>query len=444
MNEDLEIEISEDAVLQIPKKLYFQKIESCTLAIASQKANWIAMFNEEQEKILKLLIQQYTLKEILKVSNEEDFNFLISQIIDRNFFESQSINFNSPQNEALYIYLTNNCNLACRHCYMNSGKPKINELQKEDWFKIILDAVNNGIKSITFTGGEVLKYDNWFEVVKFSKDKGLTVTILTNGILWDEEKIKKVKNYIDEVQISLDGTNEELNSIVRGKGNFNQALENIKIFVKEGVKTVVATTPTLENIKEVEKNYLIFAQNLLKELNSENLYFKISQKLLNGRKVNALIKEQAKEYFKITDKLANELYPNYTVRNFINNMSADNGFKNCGYGGISISSDGNFYLCNRIENLQALGNKDEDFESLVKKANFYYEISSVDNVLPCKFCEIKYICGGGCRIDDFKFKGNHKKIDLEKNLIRFECNQDYKDKIYRKMLNAIKFTYEIF
>lgn len=91
---------------------------------------------------------------------------------------------------------------------MYSGKPKINELEKEEWIRIIKNAKNNGITAITFTGGEVLQYKDWFEVVKFAKENNMTVTLLTNGVLWDKDIIEKSKIYIDEVQISLDGTNE--------------------------------------------------------------------------------------------------------------------------------------------------------------------------------------------------------------------------------------------
>lgn len=443
MKEELEIELTEDTILDLPQNLFYQKIENALLVISQDTANWVALFNDKQEKIFSLLNDKKTLKEVVEITNEEDFNFVISQIIDREFLNNQQIEFNEPHNEGLYIYLTNDCNLCCSHCYMYSGKSKIDELEKDEWFKIIDNAKSCGIKSITFTGGEVLQYKDWLEIIKFTKAKGMTVTILTNGVLWDKDKIEQSKNYIDEVQISLDGTNEQINSIVRGSENFIKALENVKLFVKAGVKTVVATTPILSNIKEIEKTYINFARGLLGELNSENLYFKISQKLITGRKVNALIKEKAKEYSSITNKLANTLYPNYSIRNFINNMPKGRGMKNCGYGGISISCDGKFYICNRVEDLEPIATKEEDFKKIIRDANYYYEWSSVDNVLPCMSCDIKYVCGGGCRIDEYHYRGNHDKIEKYQPLIKISCDEEYKNNIYRKLIGSIKYTYEI-
>lgn len=444
MEEILEIELTENTILDLPQNLFYNRINNYLLVISQNTANWIGLFNEEQERIFGLLYEKHTLGEVAQLSNnEEDFNFIVSQIVDKNFISTQSVKFNVPHNEGLYIYLTNDCNLSCTHCYMYSGKPKINELEKEEWIRIIKNAKNNGITAITFTGGEVLQYKDWFEVVKFAKENNMTVTLLTNGVLWDKDIIEKSKIYIDEVQISLDGTNENQNAIVRGKENFQKALKNVKLFVKAGIKTVVATTPTLDNVKEIEKNYISFAKELLNELQSEHLYFKISQKLITGRKVKALIQDKAKEYSTITRNLANTLYPNSDIRNFINNMGIGTGLKNCGYGGISISSDGKFFLCNRVEDIEPIATNKDDFKAIIKKANYYYEWSSVDNVMPCMSCELKYICGGGCRIDEHHFAGKQSEVTELQPLIKIDCTQEYKNSIYEKMLGSIKYTYQV-
>jgi len=444
MEEILEIELTENAILDLPQNLFYNRINNYLLVISQNTANWIGLFNKEQEKIFGLLYEKYTLGKVSELSNsEEDFNFVISQIIDRDFNDTQKVEFNAPHNEGLYIYLTNDCNLACTHCYMYSGKPKIDELPKEAWFKIIENAKESGISAITFTGGEVLQYKDWFEIIKFAKEKDMSITLLTNGVLWDKEKIEKSKQYIDEVQISLDGTDENQNAIVRGKDNFLKALDNVKLFVKAGVKTVIATTPTLDNVKDINKTYINFAKELLHELQSEHLYFKISQKLITGRKVEALILDKAKEYSAITRNLANTLYPNSDIKNFINNMEIGTGLKNCGYGGISISSDGKFFLCNRIEDIEPIATNKDDFKTVLKNANYYYQWSSVDNVMPCMSCEIKYICGGGCRIDEYHFAGKQSEITEIQPLIKIDCTDEYKNSIYEKMIGSIKYTYQV-
>lgn len=159
MEEILEIELTENTILDLPQNLFYNRINNYLLVISQNTANWIGLFNEEQERIFGLLYEKHTLGEVAQLSNnEEDFNFIVSQIVDKNFISTQSVKFNVPHNEGLYIYLTNDCNLSCTHCYMYSGKPKINELEKEEWIRIIKNAKNNGITAITFTGGEVSQY----------------------------------------------------------------------------------------------------------------------------------------------------------------------------------------------------------------------------------------------------------------------------------------------
>ena len=107
LKEEVEIELTGDTILNLPHNLFYQNIENELLVISQNTANWIVLFNDEQKKILNLLINKHTLQEISEITNNEDFNFVISQIIDRDFLENQPIEFNLPQNEGLYIYLLN-------------------------------------------------------------------------------------------------------------------------------------------------------------------------------------------------------------------------------------------------------------------------------------------------------------------------------------------------
>ncbi len=161
---------------------------------------------------------------------------------------------------------------------------------------------------------------------------------------------------------------------------------------------------------------------------------------MEGRNVK-ISDEDSETYKKITQEIAESLYPNYSVENFINNLS-DGGFKNCGYGGLSVSSNGDFFLCNRILELKPIGNINTPFSSIIKKAKYFYEITSVDNVEVCKDCELKYICGGGCRIDEYEFEGIHTKIQ-NGTLLRKKkkCPDSLKQKYYNQMIKAIKFIY---
>ena len=60
----------------------------------------------------------------------------------------------------------------------------------------------------------------------------------------------------------------------------------------------------------------------------------------------------------------------------------------------------------------------------------------MDNTFECKDCEIRYICGGGCRL---KYDGI-KDADLHEGEWHYIC--DGKDIIYDKMILSNEFFFE--
>lgn len=68
MEEVVEVELIEDAILDLPQDLFYKRINGYLLVISQNSANWIVLFNKEQEKIFRLLYEKYTLGEILELS----------------------------------------------------------------------------------------------------------------------------------------------------------------------------------------------------------------------------------------------------------------------------------------------------------------------------------------------------------------------------------------
>ncbi|SLM28776.1 Putative Fe-S oxidoreductase (fragment) [Desulfamplus magnetovallimortis] len=325
---------------------------------------------------------------------------------------------------------------------MFSGNKKGNELSINDWKKIIDNFKNAGGKSITFTGGEVLMYEDWAKVIRYTKEQGFSVTILSNGTLWNQEAINEATKYIDEIQISLDGISEKTNAMIRGAGNFDTAIQTAISFANQNVKTKITTTPTMDNIHLIKDDYVNFSKKILKRVEQKGvIHFKIAQKLLEGREVK-ITESEMQEYQKITDKIAKSLYPKYSVENFMSNLLYG-AIKNCGYGGLSVSSNGEFFLCNRVLEIESIGNIDTPFSVIINKARHFYEMTCVDNVEECNDCELKYICGGGCRIDEYKFAGIHTKIKVGELLRKKKkCPPSFKQSYYDKMIQSIEFIYD--
>ncbi len=151
--------------------------------------------------------------------------------------------------------ITYACNLKCKHCYSNSGKPLKNELSTEEVIKIIDKIDRASVPVLAFSGGEPLIRKDIFEITRYAHDKGIYTAVATNGTLITEDKAKEMKKSgIEFVQISLDGASPKTHDSFRGiDGVFKKTINGIKNCVNEGFFVNIATTMTKYNFKEVPR-----------------------------------------------------------------------------------------------------------------------------------------------------------------------------------------------
>jgi len=151
--------------------------------------------------------------------------------------------------------ITYACNLKCKHCYANAGKRLSDELTTKEAKHVIdkLDKVS--VPILAFSGGEPLVRKDIFQLTKYAHDKGIYISIATNGTLITKEKAKKMKKAgVGFVQISLDGASPKTHDSFRGiNGVFDKTIKGIKNCVKENLWVNVATTATKHNYKEISK-----------------------------------------------------------------------------------------------------------------------------------------------------------------------------------------------
>lgn len=149
--------------------------------------------------------------------------------------------------------ITNKCNYKCKHCYSNSDYcNKANILTLEEIKKIIDDLKAMNVPVILLSGGEPLMREDIFEIIKIIRDKGIRVSLSTNGSLIDEKKALKLKELgVSYVGISIDGR-EEINDRFRGvKGAFQNSMRGIENCHKAGVKVGLRFTLQKNNYKDV-------------------------------------------------------------------------------------------------------------------------------------------------------------------------------------------------
>ena len=440
-------ELDYDDILHFPKEIVVEKINKFYLVIAVQTANWIVLYNSRQIDFLNMLRSGKCVGDVIEtVDSEEvmgDLKIVLAAIFARKF---AGVNGEVTREylegyKMLNIYITNACNLKCKHCFMLSGKKLENELTLEDWMKVLTSFKENGGEFVTFSGGEPLMFKNFPQIISHAHDLGLKSTVLSNGLLWSDKLIYELAPFIDEIQFSLDGVDEETNSMVRGSGHFEKVVDTIVKFANAGVKTSVATTFTYDNLNENTQTRYKNLVDLIKEKTSgKDVFFKLSKKLLPGRDVHFTAEENEK-YSAIIKDIEKHVDENADYENFLAGHTANLVAINCGLGGISVSSDGNVYFCNRINEMESFGNVTEKPMSFfMEKGKEIHLATSVENVIPCKDCELRYICDGGCRIDDFDFAGKIQSSALPYHQI--SCNDEKKNKLKIRMIDSFNYFYK--
>lgn len=153
--------------------------------------------------------------------------------------------------------VTNECSLRCKHCSSASTTRLKEELTRREIETMIDDLYEAGLIHLGISGGEPFLRKELFDIVRYAFNKGLDVSISTNGTTITRKIVKDLTNLNQEgslrLQVSLDGATEETNDKIRGNGVFKKAIQTLKMFLENGLNVSLGFTPNRWNIHEVEQ-----------------------------------------------------------------------------------------------------------------------------------------------------------------------------------------------
>lgn len=165
----------------------------------------------------------------------------------------------------VHIGLSYNCNLKCKHCFVDVKNDKMSISDCLDVIDILLQ---EGLFVAVYTYGEPLLWPSFFDLVKSVKKRNIIQVLMTNGTLIDDNIAIQLKaSGINMVYVSIDSCSEEKHDKNRGMlGTFKKAINAIEQLNKIGIKTGVATTVTLDNCNELEEIYNYFTKYEIQEI----------------------------------------------------------------------------------------------------------------------------------------------------------------------------------
>ena len=108
------------------------------------------------------------------------------------------------------LHILEVCNFRCRQCFSKFGTEKL--LPVKDWEKIVDNCIAGAdVAEFNIAGGEPMLYPGLVELVQYIRDKGVKVSLITNGSLMNEEWIKNYAGMFETIGFSVDSINDETN-----------------------------------------------------------------------------------------------------------------------------------------------------------------------------------------------------------------------------------------
>ena len=435
--DEKEIEIDVEKIYDFPD-WSIKQYKEFMLIIAPETGNWLVFSSEEELQVFHFLAKGHSVSECLETFDGESVVSVLTQI-EAKQFENRNVQ-NIDNAETMQIYLTNACNLRCKHCYMYASTGLDNELTADEIIDLCTNFKNAGGEYVTVTGGEITLKKDISRILREIRQIGLGLHILSNGVTWSDELIDIVSEIgVERVQISLDGFDEESNSEIRGKGVFDKALDTVDKLVKRNVNVFLAVTPMYEVLCDNKDAYIDFAKALVQKYEGHNFVINFSFELIEGRDIpNSDIVKYNESYMEIMSEICEAVYPGSEQESFVINHLEGKIFNNCGYGRLNISSVGDIYFCSRITEVCRYGNirrmPFEEIQRIMKQAR---SLADVNSLRPCCTCDLKYICGGGCRVDKFRKLTEIKDLfDDSVEIPARECSNKNKEYYYKLMVET--------
>jgi len=165
-----------------------------------------------------------------------------------------------PPLRSFYLYLTNGCNLRCRHCWINptyvNGEPSPGEYIDLSLLKnAVAEARPLGLCQAKLTGGEPLLHPQFVEIVDFFSEQKIPLTMETNGTLMTRDLAVhlKEKSSLWHVSVSIDSVRPEYHDWFRGvEGAFDKAVVGVKHLVAAGYRPQIIMCPHQGNVHEID------------------------------------------------------------------------------------------------------------------------------------------------------------------------------------------------
>jgi radical SAM protein with 4Fe4S-binding SPASM domain len=154
------------------------------------------------------------------------------------------------------IAMTHRCHLRCVHCYLGSERhesPQSGEQDTAFWRSVIDQIAAAGCLNLLLTGGEPLLRSDFAELYSRACQRGMLVTVFTNGTLIDGRIVDLFGRVSPElVEVTLYGATAEIYEQITGiPGSYRRCLDAVDALLARGISVGLKTMVLRENRQEI-------------------------------------------------------------------------------------------------------------------------------------------------------------------------------------------------
>ena len=153
----------------------------------------------------------------------------------------------------VFFHVLTRCNLRCRHCYIHPkqhGRKRLPIAHIERWLTVFAERSPGA--NVVFLGGEPTLHPDLPQAVRCARRLGFaSITIDTNGYLFNHILERVSPAEVDVFSFSLDGATPATNDGLRGQGSYDTCLEGIRKARAKGFHTSLIYTVSRANLEEL-------------------------------------------------------------------------------------------------------------------------------------------------------------------------------------------------
>ena len=174
----------------------------------------------------------------------------------------QTAELRQPILTDLLVYVTDYCNLKCRHCYYvprqgGANGERSGEISYQQICQVVDELLPFGLQRCKLSGGEPFLRNDLLDVCRFLDSRSVRVLLETNGTLVGRHEANSLArlNQSVSISVSLDGVEAKTHEwLRRTPGCFRDAVRGLEHLVAAGIKPVQVIASLFEgNRKELPR-----------------------------------------------------------------------------------------------------------------------------------------------------------------------------------------------